>query len=157
MAINHTIPIDPTSLLPVTRNSATTTGDTGTKTTSFNGATQTNSNASGAFITALLGTVSGTSPTLTVQLQWSPDAGTTWHALGPASATATATGQSISVLIYHTNLSQAAGTTPVNLTTGATVTLALNAPLPSTWRLAYVIAGTSPSFALSSVQVNYLA
>jgi hypothetical protein len=110
----------------------------------------------GAYITVLLGTVSGTGPTLTAQLQYSLDGGTTWLNLGPASATVAATGNTILIAIHPTNLSQAAGVTPANLTTGATVQVMLNAPLPRTWRLNYVIAGTNPSFTFSSVGVNYI-
>jgi hypothetical protein len=134
----------------------TTTGDTGAKAASFNGATQTNFDSLGAYITVLLGTVSGTGPTLTAQLQYSLDAGTTWLNLGPASATVAATGNTILIAIHPANLSQAAGVTPANLTTGATVQVMLNAPLPRTWRLNYVIAGTNPSFTFSSVGVNYI-
>ena len=157
MPLVHTVEVDPITLLPTFRNAAATTGDTGARTASFNSGTQTNATARGAFITVLLGVVSGTSPTLTAQLQWSPDSGTTWLALGPASATATATGNTIALLVYPTNLSSAPGATPAALTTGATVTLPINSPLPATWRLTYVITGTTPSFTINSVQVNYLA
>lgn len=136
-------------------NVNTTTGDTGAKTATFNGATQTNYNARGAFITILMGTVTGTTPTFSAQLQWSPDGGTTWLNMGPAMTTITATGNH-SLLVYPTNLSQTAGATPANLTTGAAATTILNAPLPRTWRLAYTIGGTTPSFTMTSVQVNYL-
>lgn len=137
-------------------NWRTTTGDTGAKTVTFNGATQTNYDSRGAFITVLCGTVSGTTPTMTAQLQFSYDAGTTFLNIGPASATVTATGNTINVLVYPTNISQAPGSAPAVLTTGATQTLALNTPLPRTWRLVYTITGTSPSFAITSVSVNYL-
>jgi hypothetical protein len=134
----------------------TTTGDTGAKTATFNGATQTNYDARGAYVMLALGTVTGASPTLNVQLQWSWDGGTSWANLGPASSNVTSTSQSIAIVVYPTNLSQAAGATPANLTTGAAVTLAINAPLPRTWRLVYTIGGTTPSFTISSVGVNYI-
>jgi hypothetical protein len=137
-------------------NVNTTTGDTGTKTATFAGATQTNYNARGAIITILLGTVSGTTPTLAAQLQWSPDGGTTWLNYGPAETNLTLSNQTGVLIVYPTNISQAAGGTPANLTTNATNTAALNAPLPRTWRLNYTITGTSPSFAISSVNVNYI-
>ena len=133
-----------------------TTGDSGTKTATFNGATQTNFNALGAIVTVLLGTVSGTTPTLAPQMQWSPDGGTNWLAIGPAMANLTATSQTGAILFYPTNMSQAPGSAPANLTTGATQTLAINMALPRTWRILYTIGGTTPSFAISSVQVNYL-
>jgi len=136
-------------------NVNTTTGDSGTKTATFAGAAQTNYDALGAIITILLGTVSGTTPTLAAQLQWSPDGGTTWLTIGAALANLTATSQTGTIWAYPTNISTA-GATPAALTTGATVTLQLNTPLPRTWRLNYTIGGTTPSFAISSVQVNYL-
>ena len=134
----------------------TTTGDTGAKTASFAGATVTNYDARGAYITVLCGTVSGTTPTLAAQLQWSPDVGTTWLNLGPATSTITTTGNTATIAVYPANLSQAAGATPANLTTGATATTTINAPLPRTWRLNYTITGTTPSFAITAVYVNYI-
>jgi hypothetical protein len=133
----------------------TTTGDTGTKTASFTGATQTNFNARGAYITVLCGTVSGTTPTLNAQLQFSPDAGTTWINIGAASGNATATGNTILFQVAPLNWT-VAGATPAALTTGATQTVQLNAQLPRTWRLNYTIGGTTPSFAITAVYVNYL-
>ena len=132
----------------------TTTGDAGAKTASFAGATQTNFNAKGAHITVLCGTVSGTTPTLTAQLQYSPDAGTTWLNEGPVSTAITTTGNTITFEIYPTNFS-VAGATPAALTTGATTTVQLNTVLPRTWRLNYTITGTTPSFAITAVYVNY--
>jgi hypothetical protein len=138
-------------------NQNVTTGDTGTKTASFNGATQTSYEGLGALITALLGTVSGTTPTLAIQLQWSPDgSGTTWLNIGPAMTALTATGQTGLIAIFPANLSQSAGAAPAVLTTGATQQVILNCPLPRTWRLVYTIGGTTPSFALTAVYVNYM-
>lgn len=135
-------------------NYNTTTGDAGAKTTSFNGSTQTNFNARGATITVLCGTVSGTVPTLTAQMQWSPDAGTTWIAFGVPSTAITATGNTITFQIYPTNFS-IAGATPAALVLGSTTSMQLNTSLPRTWRLAYVLGGTTPSFAITAVYVNY--
>ena len=140
----------------VRNNWNTTTGDTGTKTGSFTGSTVTSYDGPGAYITILCGTVSGTTPTLVAQLQWSPDAGTTWLNLGPATTALTATGNTATLIVYPANLSQAAGASPTNLTTGATTTTTINAPLPRTWRLNYTIAGTSPSFAITGVYVNFI-
>lgn len=137
-------------------NQNTTTGDTGTKTASFTGATQTNFNNRGAYITVLCGTVSGTIPTLNAQLQFSPDGGTTWIAVGAASSNVTATGNTIVFQVYPTNHS-VAGATPTALTTGGTATVQINTPLPRTWRLNYTIGGTTPSFAITAVYVNYIA
>lgn len=138
-------------------NFNTATGDSGTKTASFNGATQTNYNARGAIITVQLGTVSGTSPTMAVQLQFALDAaGTNWANFGPASANATASSQQIMFLVYPTNTSQTAGATPTNFTSpGVTQIIALNAALPRLWRVVYSIGGTTPSFALTATYVNY--
>ena len=119
------------------RNNITVTmGDTGAKTATFNGATQTNFNARGAYITVAVSAASGTTPTLAAQLQVSYD-GTNFLNLGPASGTLTAAGQT-------------SGATPANLTSGATQFVPINAPLPRTWRLAYTIAGTTPSFTFTN-------
>lgn len=139
---------------PTTTNTSTL--DTGTFTTTFNGTTQTNTAGRGAIITIQLGTVSGTTPTLSAQLQWSPDGGATFLNYGAATANLTATGNTASIILYPTNTSQTAGATPANFTTGATTTLVENAPLPRTWRLVYTIGGTTPSFQINAVQVNYI-
>lgn len=121
------------------------TGDTGTKTTSFAGATQTNRSARGAIITARFGTVSGTTPTCTIQLQFSPDDGTTWINLGP-SAAASATNNTVGIIVFP-----GATVGVVGFSSNALV----SCPLPRTWRLNYTIAGTTPSFALTETDVNY--
>lgn len=138
-------------------NLNTVTGDTPTVTGSgANGAAQINYNARGAIITAVLGTVSGSSPTLTMQLQWSPDGGTTWLNYGPSTgAVAVTTGNTVAIIAYPTNLATA-GAAPAAFTLGATGSLTLNAPLPRTWRATYAGGGGSPSIAISSVQVNYM-
>lgn len=133
----------------------TTTGDTGAKAATFPGITQTNYNSVGAIITVKLGTVSGTTPTLSCQLQWSYDGGVSWMNVGPAMANLTATGQIGVFFLYPSNTSQAAGVTPANLTTGATQTVVLNLSLPRVWRILFTIGGTGPSFALTAVYVNY--
>jgi hypothetical protein len=130
--------------------------DTGTFSATFNGATRTNNNSRGCKAYIVLGTVSGTSPTLSVQVQESLDSGTTWYNVGPASGNLTATGNTLSLMIYPTNFSQTPGATPANLTTGATQTLMLNMPLGRTWRLVYTIGGTTPSFQISLVNLCYM-
>jgi hypothetical protein len=133
----------------------TTTGDTGTKVATFAGATQTNSNgAAGAIITIKLGTVSGTSPTLSARFQYSYDGGTNWLDIGPALANLTATGQ-IGILGVGPNNWSAAGSAPGTLTNGATVSQFNNMRMPRLWRINYTIAGTTPSFAVTNVYVNY--
>lgn len=129
-------------------------GDTGAKVASFFGATQTNYNARGAKIMVLCGTVTGTTPTLTAQLQVSPDGGTTWLNVGAASGTVTATGNTILIDVYPTNESTA-GATPAALTTSATQTLQINTVLPRTWRISYTITGTTPSFTLTNAYAAY--
>jgi len=139
------------------RNNANITGgDTGAKTATFNGATQTNFNARGAYITVAIGAVTGTTPTMTMQLQVSFD-GTNFINFGPASAAVTAGSQNVVFIVYPTNISQAAGTTIANLATGAAQTIAINAPLPRTWRIVYTIGGTTPSFTLTNMYVNYVS
>lgn len=136
-------------------NIETVTGDSGVKTLTFNGAAQTNYNHRGAFITVRLGTVTGVSPTLNAQLQFSPDGGTTWFAIGAASSNVTTSNNSIAFIVYPSNTS-VAGATPGALALGTTTQVLLNVPLPRTWRIAFTIGGTTPSFTITAVNVNYL-
>lgn len=118
------------------------TGDTGAKTATGNGATQTNYNAKGAVLLFSIGTVSGTTPTCTFKLQGSADGGTTWFDIpGAATASITATGTYV-LAIYP----------------GATVAAnaAVSYPLPRTWRVVWTIGGTTPSFTITNVQVAYV-
>jgi hypothetical protein len=125
-----------------------TVADAGTFAASFLGTTQTNRTATSAYITVRLGTVSGGTPTLGVQLQWSPDGGTTWLALGAVLPTLTATGQTGTIVVAPSPLT--------GLTLGATVSVLITAPLPRTWRLAYTIGGSTPSVQIANVAVNYV-
>ncbi len=134
----------------------TTLTDSGAKTVTFNGGGQQNMGARGAYIWVNVGAVSGTSPTMVCQLQVSYDAGTTYMNLGPAATALTTTSTSDLFIVYPTNISQAAGATPANLTTGATNTIAINAPLPRTFRMVYTIGGTTPSFTITNVQVSFI-
>lgn len=137
-------------------NLNTTTGDIGTKTTSFAGATQTNYNARGAIIAVYLAAVSGTSPTMACQFQIALDAGSQWVSVGSPAANMTGSGQFVFFVVYPTNFSLGGATPAALAITGATATVALNMPMPRTWRINYTIGGTSPSFALSGVQVGYI-
>lgn len=128
-------------------NNNFTTTDNGAKTASFSGSTQTNYNARGALVTLLLGTVTGTSPTLVMQLQWSPDSGTTWITLGAATTALTASNQSATIVIYP----GAASTV-----TGSNQTTVVNSPLPRTWRVNITIGGTTPSFQINGIAVAYV-
>jgi hypothetical protein len=127
------------------------------KTVTVAGATQTNYNARGGIISLVFGTVTGTGPTLAVQLQWSPNGGTTWLSWGPATfaAATPASGNVWACLIYPTQVSDDTTTTLAAFTTGANTTKSLNAPLPRTWRLNYTVAGTSPSITFTAL-VNYV-
>src|SRR4029077_1241528 len=122
-------------------------GDSGTHTVTFNGITQLTYEGLGGYICLVVSAASGTTPTLSGQLQFSPDGnGTTWINLGPASGSLTATGQTLVLAIFPCNWSATPGATPANLTTGATLSVFINAPLPRTFRLVYTICGTTPSF-----------
>jgi hypothetical protein len=139
------------------RNNATgTTGDTGAKVASFNGATQTNFDAPGAVITILLGTVSGTNPTLSAQLQFSPDGGTTWVNYGPALANLTASNQQGIIVITPRQLQTPAGvfSRQVNVAAAGADGI-LTVPAGGKWRVqnARVLLVTSATVASRTVRV----
>jgi len=115
------------------------------------GATQKNLYYRGAIVTAILGTVSATgSATLLMQMQFSPDNGTTWISYGsPTSAVVVVTGNAVSVMVYPTALVTTLGT-------GAAGIVLNNAPMPKTWRMTYTPGGVAVSIVLSNVTVNYL-
>lgn len=113
------------------------------KTASGNGTTQTNFNARGVFLWVNVTAVTGTTPTLTVRLQWSPDGGTTWLDVDTTNAqTASITATGTATLRVYPGIATAANA-------------ALNQPLPRTWRLAWTIGGTTPSFTFA-VQASYI-
>jgi hypothetical protein len=128
---------------------ATTTGDTGAKTATGNGATQTNVGNKGVSIVIVLGTVSGTTPTCVFKLQASVDAGTTFVDIpGAATASLTATGN-FGIDVFP-GVAVTAGTT----TTGTKAVA--SQVLPRTWRVVWTIGGTTPSFAITSITYNYI-
>lgn len=138
-------------------NYNTTTTDTGAKIASGNGATQTNFNARGAEITVLFSAASGTFTAMHFQLQFSFDVGTTWKNFGPATTdnlTPSST-DTYTFMVYPSNISQTAGTSPTTLVLSTTQTVAINAPLPRTWRMTWTITGTSPSVTITAIYVNY--
>lgn len=138
-------------------NMNTTTGDAGAKTATFTGALQVNFNARGAIITCLFGAVTGTTPTIAMQLQWSPDGGTTWLNFGPSVAPFTpVSGNTATFVVYPTQLSEDTTTTLATFALGATQSKAMNAPLPRSWRIVYTIGGTTPSITITGVYINYL-
>ncbi len=118
------------------------TGDTGAKTVTGNGATQVNYNAAGAYITVNMGAVTGTSPTLDMKVQISTDGGTTWVDLPGAVFPQFTTTGAKTLLIYPS-------ATPV-------ANSAVSAPLPRSWRVVWAVAGTTPSFTITNVQVAYV-
>lgn len=128
-----------------------TTGDSGAKVAGFNGATQfTPPWAKGALITMVASAASGNN---TMQLQFSPDGGTTFINIGPTSTALTAAGNA-SIFAYPSNLSQAAGATPANLTTGGTVaTIMLNMVMPPVWRIVFAV---PTSISITGVYVSYI-
>jgi hypothetical protein len=113
------------------------------KTATGSGTTQANFNAVGAFVWVNVTAVTGTTPTLTVRIQWSPDGGTTWLDLDTTNAqTASITGTGAAVLRVYPGMATAANAS-------------LNSPLPRTWRIAWTIGGTTPSFTFSA-QASYI-
>lgn len=126
------------------------TGDSGAKVAGFNGAVMyTPSWAKGAIITLVASAASGNN---TIQLQCSPDGGSTWIALGPVSTALTSAGNA-SLMFYPSNLT-VADATPTDLTIGGTVTgVFVNAPLPPLWRLVYVV---PTSITITGAYVAYL-
>jgi hypothetical protein len=83
-----------------------------------------------------------------MQIQWSPDGGTTWINYGSAtSAAMAATGSTLTVVVYPTALTAAVGMTG---------SIATDAPMPKTWRMVYTGGGTAFSIAFVAVYVNYI-
>lgn len=141
----NTTPILANPLTPVTAA----TGDTGAKTANFNGATQTNPTAKGAHIAFNIGAVTGTTPTLVAKIQGSADGGTLWYDIpGATTATLTATGL-YALQVYP-------GITPVAAVATGNTQGSIAQTLPRNWRVVYTIAGTTPSFTLTAVNVTYL-
>lgn len=126
-----------------------TTGDTGAKTATGNGATQTNVGNTGVQILVVLGTVTGTSPTAVFKVQGSVDGGTTWYDI-PAATTASLTATGNFGITVYPGIVATVGTT----TTGTTA--AASQVLPRTWRVVWTIGGTTPSFTITNIQYNYL-
>lgn len=127
----------------------TTTGDTGAKTATGNGATITNATSKGAHIVVNMGAVTGTTPTCTIKVQGSADGGTTWYDI-PSANTASLTATGVYGIMIYPGLAAVAGTT----TSGTTAQV--NSALPRTWRIVWTIGGTTPSFTITNVQVSYL-
>lgn len=130
-------------------STALTTGDTGAKVATGNGATITNVGNKGVQILVNMGAVSGTTPTAVFKVQGSTDAGTNWYDIpGATTASITATGQ-YGITIYP-GIAVTAGVA----TTGTTATASM--VIPRTWRVVWTIGGTTPSFTITAVQYIYL-
>jgi hypothetical protein len=137
-------------------NVNTTTGDSGAKTANFLGATQTNYNARGAYITLMVGATSGTFTTFQTGLQFSPDGGTTWLPLTDVGANLT-TPASGNTIVWHI-YPDASSTVPAASggISAATQYNHVSLALPRTWRFAITLAGTSPSLTVTAVNINYI-
>lgn len=126
-----------------------TTGDTGAKVATGNGATIANVGNKGIQIVVNMGAVTGTTPTCTIKVQGSADGGTTWYDI-PGATTASLTATGVFGITIYPGIAVTAGTT----TSGSTATA--NGVLPRTWRIVWTIGGTTPSFTITNVQYNYL-
>jgi len=130
-------------------STALTTGDTGAKTATGNGATITNVGNKGVQILVNMGAVTGTSPTAVIKVQGSTDAGTSWYDIpGATTATLTATG------LYGITIYPGIAVTAGVATTGTTATASM--VIPRTWRIVWTIGGTTPSFTITNVQYIYI-
>jgi len=126
-----------------------TTGDTGAKVATGNGATLTNVGNKGVQVLLNLGAVTGTVPTLVLKLQGSVDGGTSWYDI-PGATTATLNATGLYGITVYPGVTATAGVA----TTGTTA--AASQVMPRTWRTVWTIGGTSPSFTITNVQYNYL-
>jgi hypothetical protein len=108
------------------------------RTATGNGLTAVNYNHAGAFIFINVTAASGTTPTAVFRVQFSVDNGTTWIDLdttNAVTASLTTTGTAV-IKVYPGIPVVAAGS--------------CNSPLPRTWRLAWTIGGTTPSFTFAT-------
>jgi hypothetical protein len=126
-----------------------TTGDTGAKVATGNGATIANVGNKGIQLVVNMGAVTGTTPTCVIKMQGSADGGTTWYDI-PGATTASLTATGVYGITVYPGIAVTAGTT----TTGTTATA--NVPLPRTWRVVWTIGGTTPSFTITNIQYNYI-
>jgi len=128
---------------------STTTGDTGAKTATGNGATQTNVGYKGISLVIAMGAVTGTTPTCVIKMQSSVDGGTNWVDI-PGATTASLTATGVWGIDLYPGQAVTAGTT----TTGTKATA--SGILPRTWRVVWTIGGTTPSFTITSITFNYI-
>jgi hypothetical protein len=126
-----------------------TTGDTGAKTATGNGATITNIGNKGIQIVLNMGAVTGTTPTFVLKVQSSVDGGTNWVDV-PGATTASLVATGIFGISIYPGQAVTAGTT----TTGTIATA--SGILPRTWRVVWTIGGTTPSFTITTISYNYI-
>lgn len=105
---------------------------------SGNGLTFTNHNGRGVAFWLNVTAVSGTTPTMTVRIQWSPDNGTTWLDMDTTNL------QTVSITGTSNHVLRVAPGLPV------TANLSANQIAPRLMRLAWTIGGTTPSFTFVS-------
>lgn len=129
---------------------ASTTGDTGSKTASGNGATMTNVGNKGVQVTILIGAVTGAPTTSSFKIQSSVNGGTDWVDVPGATTPNLSSAGAYGIVIYP-GVAVVAGSGAVGSVSQAA------SVLPRTWRVAWVIAGGStPAIPLTSVQYQYL-
>jgi hypothetical protein len=121
------------------RNNVSAAVDTSSaRTASGTGVTFTNHNGGAVSFWLNVTAVSGTTPTMTARLQWSPDNGTTWLDMDTTNL------QTVSIT--------ATGNFTLHVGRGLPVTAnrSANLPAPRLMRLAWTIGGTTPSFTFTS-------
>lgn len=114
----------------------------GVRTSSFNTDSFINDNNEAVYVTAIVSAASGTGPTMTAKLQWSPDGGTTWLDLDATNAITAS-------LAAAGNASFVAGPG-----LAVTANASANKFIPRTCRVAVTIGGTSPSYTFTGIYVN---
>lgn len=125
------------------------TGDSGTKTTNGSTAIITNNVGNkGMMVVFTIGAVSGATPTLQFKLQGSIDGGAN-HLEIPGAVSQSITASGVYGMLIYPALPAVAGSGPGTMAS-------VNAALPRTWRFAWYVGGTSPSFAITSIQYQYL-
>ena len=101
--------------------------------------------AKGVVLTSAVTAVSGTTPAVTTQVQYQDPVSGAWVPLTAATAAQNAVGTS-TVIVYPGVATNPPGTG----------SLAVSAPLPRSWRVAWTVTGTAPSLTLS-VGASYIA
>jgi hypothetical protein len=129
-------------------STALTTGDTGAKVATGNGATITNVGNNGVQVLVNVGVVSGTTPTAVFKLQGSTDGGTSWYDI-PGATTASIVATGLYGITLYPGVAAVAGVA----TTGTTA--CASGVLVRAWRVVWTIGGTTPSFTITNIQYIY--